>query len=233
MNDIFRVDPDLTENAPTTNLNYLLLIQSVSHELRSAFGVISGLHSLLPLASGEAERDDMFSRLHNNTEYAAQLFTDLEDYCAMETSGVRVEPALFRPAIALEYIRKKASPMLQRRKASLQLCGDSEMLVHSDEEKIRRIAKNIVFHLTCVMRVREVEMSWEKRGASWALNAAYHGETMPEWLFMPDNEPHDPETGRHISLLVVRRLVFLLGGEIFGGVSATDGLRRISIRFPH
>ena len=232
MSDIFPPAPDTMESLATQH-NYSALIQHVSHELRSTFGVISGLHSLLPLAADEAERDDLFARLHNNTEYATQLFTDLEDYCAMETGNVRAEPTPFRPAAALEYVRKKALPMLQRRKAAVVLSGDSETLVDSDEEKIQRILKNIVFHLTCVMRVQRIEMGWEKRATIWTLNVAYHGEALPEWLFMPENEPYDSGIGRHISLLVVRRLVSLLGGVISGGKSGADGLRRVSFQFPH
>lgn len=233
MKDLFRVAQDADEVLPAPSIPaQLTLIQSVSHEIRGAFGVISGLHSLLPLASGEAERDDMFSRLQNNTEYAMQLFTDLEDYCAMETGRIRVEPTSFKPSTALGYIRKKALPMLERRNAVLIISGGNEAYVTSDEEKVRRIIKNMLFHLTCVMRVQQIEMGWEKRGTAWVLQAAYQGEALPEWLFILGTEPDSRETGRHISLLLVRRLVMILGGSICGGTSHADGLRRVSLQFP-
>ena len=233
MNDIFPAIPDGNNSLRAPALHtYLTLMQSVSHEIRSTFGVISGLHSLLPLTSGENERHEMFHRLQNNTEYATQLFTDLEDYCAVETGQVRVEPSLFKPSIALESVQKKMLPMLKRRKATIILTGNSDMPVVGDEEKIRRIVRNIVFHLTCVMRVQEVEMGWEKRGNNWSINAAYKGGALPEWLFMAGDMPDDPAIGRHIALLVVRRLVAVLGGSICGGATHADGLRRVLLQFP-
>lgn len=233
MKDLFPVaqDPDEVLPAPALHTQ-LTLIESVSHEIRGAFGIISGLHSLLPLASGEEERDDMFSRLQNNTEYAMQLFTDLEDYCAMETGRVRIEPALFKPSAALGYTRRKALPMLERRNVVLMIGGESEEYVTNDEEKVRRIMKNMLFHLTCVMRVRQIEMGWEKRSTAWVLQVAYQGDALPEWLFIVVTEPDSRETGRHISLLLVRRLVMVLGGSICGGTSNADGLRRVSLQFP-
>ncbi len=236
MNDISPA-PQYPENqpakpAPVDNTHpYLTLIQSVSHELRSTFGIISGLHSLIPLAGNESEREDMFNRLHNNTEYATQLFTDLEYYCALETGQVRVESALLRPALVLQNLYKKVLPMLQRRNASLRLSGDHEMQVTSDEEKVQNILKNIIFHLTCVTHVPELEISWEKRAAIWVLNISYNGDALPEWLFLSENQLQN--SGPHISLLVVWRLVSLLGGEIHGGTSNAQSRRQVSFQFPH
>ncbi|SDE45143.1 hypothetical protein SAMN04487996_10583 [Dyadobacter soli] len=233
MNDMPPAASDTIESLLTAQSNHLSLIQSVSHELRSTFGVISGLHSLLPLTSGEAEREDMFNRLHNNTEYATQLFADLEDYCAIENGQMRVEPAPFRPVSAMEYVRKKALPMLQRRKAAVILTGDSEGAVDSDEEKVRRIIKNLTLHLTCVMRVREITIGWERYSSRWVLNVAYHGEPLPDWLFRAETELHSHEKGQHISLLMVRRLALMLDGEIYQVESDGDGRQRFSLQFPH
>jgi len=230
MNDLFPEAPDMTESPLAAPPAYLSLMQSVSHELRSTFGVISGLHSLLPLASGEAEREDMFNRLHNNTEYAVQLFTDLEDYCAMETGPMRVEPTSFRLAGAFENVRKKMRTMLQRRNTTVLLSGDSELLVTCDEEKIRRVLKNIIFHLACMVRTQAIEIGWEKHATTWTITIAYSGDALPGWLFMPGEEPGEQNMGRNISLLMVHRLMSLLNGEIYGGTD--DGRQWISLQFP-
>jgi len=232
MNDLFPQISEATESHPASQ-HIHSLIQSVSHELRGTFGVISGLHSLLPMVSDGERREDMFNRLHNNTDYAAQLFADLEEYCALEADGVRVYACEFRPASILESVRKKALPMLKRRNATIHLEGDRSILVTGDEEKVGRITKNLIFHLICVMRVQQIRMTWKKRVSSWALDIAYSGDTLPAWLFRSDHEPFIPETGRLISLLLVRRLVSILGGAIYGGLADADNQSWISLQFAH
>lgn len=232
MNDITLETADNEPDQHQAQSPYLLMVQSVSHELRSVFGIISGMHSLLPLASGEDERKDMFHRLQNNTEYAAQLFTALEEYCAMEAGPVQVENSSFRPAGALEYIRKKAQPMLERRRASLTLDGDREMRVDGDEEKVQCIVRNLVFHLASVARVRDIAVTWGQSAHSWHVDVNYLGEPLPAWLFYAGDQSYDESIGSHVGLLIVRRLVSVLGGKIREMPVGTPGRRGIALQFP-
>lgn len=214
------------DEAPT-----LAIVRGVSHDVRSALGVISGLHSLLPLATTDAERNEMYERLHKNTEFVTELFADLEDYCMME-SAPAPESLLFSPQAIFLDMRRRLLPMLKRRKVTLQVTGDPASQVTGDEEKVQRIARNLVFYLIHVIQARELDVHWESSRDTWRLQVTYSGAPLPDAVFLPETAGNvRVESGKTIGLLLVRRLVLLMQATISGSTLAGDQRQLISIDF--
>lgn len=207
------------------------LVQNESHDLRGTFGIMSGLHSLLPLVTDEAEKGEMFNRLHNNMEYATQLFGDLEDYCAIATGSTGLDLAPLAPGAALEQLKKRMASTLSRRQVELQISGSRDVEVVGDEDKFQRIVRNIVYHLIHSQQVKDISLDWGIGTGHWYVSMKYAGASLPEWLFFPDTS-EGARPAKPIGLMLVWKLVSLLGGSLAQQPDTALGEKVIWVQFP-
>lgn len=136
------------------------MLDAVSHDIRGAFGIISGLISVLPLAGSDSERDDIMYRLQKNSGYAFHMFSVLQDYSIFSSGKYSIETSDFQTSILLTAMSAKWSTVIKKRNIHFSSNTGSELYIHGDSQITRKILEHIIFSLLNKNKLRSIAISW-------------------------------------------------------------------------
>jgi K+-sensing histidine kinase KdpD len=168
---------------------HLAMLHSVSHDIRGAFGIISGLTSLLPFAANEEERNDMMYRLQKNSAYALHMFTSLQDYALISSGKSRIEIADFNPGRLFNDIERKWIPTTERRGIQFSISRNDVAHVSGDEQMTTKIVENIVLYLLNKSSTNEIAIEWFAHEPNeWFCSIECMGSLLPACILQEWND---------------------------------------------
>ncbi len=124
-----------------------LFAANMSHEIRTPLNVIQGHAELLAqrLANGSDVRESV-DAITRNTHHLADVAEAIIEFASLDADTLELHFQDFNPANMLNSIRPLFENAAAHRGLSLNIrwCGESNLCVHSDLARIRRVLHNLV-----------------------------------------------------------------------------------------
>jgi K+-sensing histidine kinase KdpD len=225
---VFATKPDST----TPLQLHLDMLDAVSHDIRGAFGIISGLISVLPFAGNDTEKEDIMYRLQKNSGYAFHMFSVLQDYSLFNSGKHKIEVSDFHPGPIFDGIRKKWSSIISKRNLSFSIQNSHDLYIHSDSQVTKNIAEHIIFSLLNKNKLAGIAVSWSISESGKAVcSISARGVIIPDRTVRIWNENAEGfhwETGDDLSLNVALLMCNKLDIEtkmIYNDATAEVGIK--------
>ncbi|MES2296837.1 MAG: PAS domain S-box protein [Pseudomonadota bacterium] len=219
------------ENA---NLAKDRFLASMSHELRTPLNAILGFAQLLAndtLPTSTAQKQEFTASILKAGQHLLTLINEILDLAKVESGTITLSMEAVGLAELLGDIERMCEPLCQRRGIRMIFPRQQELHVLADRTRLRQIILNLVSNgikynrdkgaliVDCSQaKGKRVRISVQDTGSG--LSAA-----QLDTLFEPFNrlgQEAGAEEGTGIGLVVTKRLIELMGGEI--GVSSTSGI---------
>jgi signal transduction histidine kinase/ActR/RegA family two-component response regulator len=221
------------ESADKANQAKSAFLSNMSHELRTPLNAILGFTQLLTSRSRTItpEKISEFSgHILNAGKHLLELITEVLDLSKIESGTLTVNLAPVALDDVMLECREMMEPLAKKRGVTMNYPRDIPMLVIGDRTRLRQILLNLFSNaikynrtagsvtVNCIsIDAERVRITVEDTGAG--LEAAQIAQ-----LFQPFNrlgQERGPEEGTGIGLVLTKRLVELMGGEI--GVTSIAG----------
>jgi PAS domain S-box-containing protein len=221
----------LAEKANLAKSNFL---SSMSHELRSPLNAILGFAQMLDSESPPltpAQKSNIGQILHAGW-HLLRLIDEVLDLAKIESGKVTISPEPVSLAEVMLECQSMIEPQAQKRGVNLTFSGfDMPSYVRADRTRVKQVLLNLlsnaikynvrqgVVEVKCAQaKLGRVRVSIEDTGAG--LSPEQLAQLFQEFNRLGQESGGEEGTG--IGLVVAKRLVELMGGEI--GVESTVGL---------
>ena len=209
-------------------------LTSMSHELRTPLNAILGFAQLLAneaLPATAAQKKNFVGHILSSGEHLLALINEILDLAKIEsgTMGLSLEPVALGQV--LQEARTMTEALAARRGVQLVFAKQQPLNVLADHTRLRQIILNLFSNAVKYNRDKGVVVidnsltpAGRVRISVQDTGTGLRPEQM-DALFQPFNrlgQEAGPEDGTGIGLVVTKRLVELMGGEI--GVSSTVGI---------
>lgn len=208
----------------------LLLLRTVSHDLRNILNALSSAVSVLGLEVDEVEREHMLTVCHRNFADMGALLKELLDYSVI-LSNPGLEVKRFPPALFVEELATSFRPMAQARGLAFEAhCDPALTEVETDRRKLKQIATNL---LSNAIKYRRRDQAEGNTGHGWVALLCTVQDDLHWKLAVEDDgigiaredcarifeefqrvTPRENVQGAGLGLAIVKRLVERLGGRI-------------------
>jgi signal transduction histidine kinase/ActR/RegA family two-component response regulator len=221
------------ESADKANQAKSAFLSNMSHELRTPLNAILGFTQLLASRSrtiAPEKISEFTGHILNAGKHLLELITEVLDLSKIESGTLTVNLAPVALDDVMLECREMMEPLAKKRGVTMNYPRDIPMLVIGDRTRLRQILLNLLSNavkynrtagsvtVNCIsIGAERVRITIEDTGAG--LEAAQIAQ-----LFQPFNrlgQERGPEEGTGIGLVLTKRLVELMGGEI--GVTSTVG----------
>jgi signal transduction histidine kinase/ActR/RegA family two-component response regulator len=221
------------ESADKANQAKSAFLSNMSHELRTPLNAILGFTQLLASRSrtiAPEKISEFTGHILNAGKHLLELITEVLDLSKIESGTLTVNLAPVALDDVMLECREMMEPLAKKRGVTMNYPRDIPMLVIGDRTRLRQILLNLLSNavkynraagsvtVNCIsIGAERVRITIEDTGAG--LEAAQIAQ-----LFQPFNrlgQERGPEEGTGIGLVLTKRLVELMGGEI--GVTSTTG----------
>jgi signal transduction histidine kinase/CheY-like chemotaxis protein len=201
-------------------------LSRMSHELRTPLNAVLGFAQLLklsdsdPLSTGQRSKVDMMERAG---QHLLALISDVLDLSRIEAGRMPLSIESVSVADAFEQALSMTEGLADKCDVTLQACtGLADMGVKADRVRLRQVLVNLLSNAIKYNRVGGlVTLSSWVEGGRVALQVSDNGPGMSEHqlahLFEPFNRlgaERGPTEGSGIGLVIVRRLLELMEGEL-------------------
>lgn len=207
-------------------------LSSMSHELRTPMNAILGFSQLLALEALSPEQKQSVREIHTAGMHLLALINDLLDLSKIESGSIdlSIEPVEVQPII--EECAVMVAPLLERHQVRLvnELQAQAPCIVRADRLRLKQILTNLLSNAIKYNRAGGRVTVRCDAGASPMLRISVvdTGQGLSPaqlaQLFSPFNRlgaERGPTEGTGIGLVITRRLVEMMGGDI--GVQSTPG----------
>jgi PAS domain S-box-containing protein len=221
--------------AEKANLAKSTFLSSMSHELRTPLNAILGFSQILgsdnfPVAS-EEKRKEFANHIVKSGKHLLELINDVLDLTKVESGNLSIslEPVSLKEI--LDNCQQMIAPMAANRDIRLLFSVEDNQYVFADRTRLKQVLLNLLSNavkynrnggtviLSCLVQPFErIRVTIQDNGAGLDSNQI-------KQLFQPFNrlgQESGGEEGTGIGLVVTKRLVELMGGEI--GVTSTVGV---------
>jgi len=154
------------------------LMRQAVHDLGGNMQAVSSAASLLSTASlPEEERHDMSELIQRGVHSLSKMLRDLMSLARLEAGEEKRKQALFDAAATLAQLCDVSEPIAAARSLTLERKGPTTLMVEGDEDKVHRIAQNLLLNALKYTEEGGVTVSWGEEGAEkW-------------WLMVKDTGP--------------------------------------------
>lgn len=209
-------------------MNKNMLLGTISHELRTPLQTIISSIELLTLRAPKAASVDrtVIERLDQASVQLEAQLRDLSDYARLDAEKLTLRHANFNPATMLKKTVAAFECMVEKKGLKLVAhIPDDQREIHSDEDRIRQIAANLISNAVkyCDSGVVTVTLDPLPPGSTqlkFSVRDTGPGISRDdlERLFEPFTQIDQSHTRRHdgagLGLAIVKRLVDLFQGSI-------------------
>lgn len=185
------------------------ILRKSSHDLKSNFGVIQGVTSLLNQdGRSEEDRAQLVEMLSRNLTHLQDVLVQLTDLARLEAGQEELQLSKFDASQTIEDVVAAVRPLAEGKGLLLMANGPERLEVQGDVVKIKRILHNLLTNAICYTSVGVVSVSWSPEdGVRWYIGIQDSGPGLPPNLtsvisaqLMPHPEPTsvlepDPGTG--------------------------------------
>ena len=158
------------------------LLRTSSHDLSGSFSVIQGAASLLSQEDKtDEERTQLTEMLNRNLTSIRLMLVQLTDLSRLEAGQESLHIQSFDAAGLLRDLVTIAQPLATQKGLTLQTDGPNQLLVKSDEVKIRRIVQNLLLNAIKYTPTGLISVSWSSEGNyRWYISIQDSGPGLPK-----------------------------------------------------
>lgn len=204
-----------------------VFLASMSHELRTPLNSVIGFTGVMrrglagPLT---AEQERQLGMIHSSAHHLLALINDVLDISRIEAGQVELRIGTFAVDQLISAVLRTMSVSAEQKGLLLTAeLGAGIGRIVSDERRVTQVLLNLVnnsikfsengqIHIACYRRNQYLEVSVSDQGAGIP-------ESEIEDIFKPfhqtHSEMHKPQQGTGLGLSICKRLLDLLGGDIF------------------
>jgi len=204
------------------------LIASVSHDLRTPLGVISGYSEMLTGGVYGSLNDSQrraVKKVMINTQHLADLVSDMIYQAQLDAGKLQIDHAPLRLADLLDSLRSTMGLLAETRELALVTTLDPELpdYVLGDALHLKQIINNLVGNAIKFTEVGEVRLELKRSGDSaWAIAVTDQGPGIPpemrQRVFEPFEKSVSAETSKNaglgLGLAIVKQVAVLMGGDV-------------------
>ena len=188
------------------------ILRTSSHDLKSNFGVIQGVTSLLNQdGQSEDERTQLMEMLSRNLASLQDVLVQLTDLARLEAGQEEFHLSAFDASRTINEIVAVARPLAEGKNLLLMADGPEQLDVQGDVVKLKRIVHNLLMNAISYTSEGVVSISWSSEdGIHWYIGIQDSGPGLPPNLaavisaqLEPQPEPTavlepKPETGTEL-----------------------------------
>jgi two-component system CheB/CheR fusion protein len=222
-------------------------LRTTFHDLRGSFGLVVGAASILDIIETQEERDKVLGIIQRNLTQVANMMNQLLDYSRLESGEETLEIDSFDATALLAELCEGAARTAQEKGLTLAFTGPDQLIVESDQIKVRRITQNLILNAVKYTNEGSVTIKWQlinEQGndlPQWKLIISDTGPGLPHQLLQKLDPRHHMETalevdaealpsltqghGEGIGLFIVKRLCELIGGQMKVKSDSSSGTR--------
>ncbi len=209
-------------------------LTSMSHELRTPLNAILGFAQLLAddaLPATSTQKHEFAHHILSSGEHLLTLINEILDLAKIESGNMMLSLEPVRLAEVIQDARTMIEPLATRRSVRLAFPKENPFVVLADYTRLKQIILNLLSNAVKYNREMGVVMiechltpTGCVRISVQDMGSGLRSDQL-DALFQPFNrlgQEASKEEGTGIGLVVTKRLVELMGGEI--GVSSTVGI---------
>ncbi|GHB64499.1 sensor histidine kinase [Persicitalea jodogahamensis] len=157
------------------------ILRTSSHDLKSNFGVIQGVTSLLNQdGRTEEERAQLIKMLSRNLTSLQDVLVQLTDLARLEAGQEEFQLSEFDASKIIREVVAGARPVAEGKKLMLMADGPEEMKVQGDVVKVKRIVHNLLMNAIRYTSQGVVSVSWSSEdGVRWHIGIQDSGPGLP------------------------------------------------------
>ncbi|WP_373512888.1 sensor histidine kinase [Persicitalea sp.] len=157
------------------------ILRTSSHDLKSNFGVIQGVLTLLNREDrSEEERSQLVEMLSRNLTHLQDVLVQLTDLARLEAGQEELHLSEFDASQIINEIVAAARPLAESKNLMLMANGPEQLNVRGDVVKVKRIAHNLLINAINYTSVGVVSVSWSSEdGIRWYLGIQDSGPGLP------------------------------------------------------
>lgn len=201
-------------------------LANMSHEIRTPLNSIIGFSDLLLDSDFKYEQQIEFAQMISSSGNSLlAIINDIMDLSKIESGEIRVVKSIFSIHKILTDIRKELSYKADKKGIGLRmdpLNPEKEILVHSDEQKIRQILINFVANAIkftekgCIdlgIRINDGRIKIQVKDSGIGIPEEFHNTIFERFRQVESSETRK-YGGNGLGLAISKSLAEMLGGEI-------------------
>ncbi|MBO0951023.1 sensor histidine kinase [Fibrella forsythiae] len=150
-------------------------LQTVSHDLRSNFGVLLGVTDLLTFPTTKKEQANLINMLNRNLLSIRDMLFQLTDFARIEANHEQVNTQKFDVSTLLRDTVLNAQSVAEKHNLELRADGPS-LVIKSDRLKILRILQNLLFNALKYTKSGSIYVSWaQENDTRWIMSVQDSG----------------------------------------------------------
>ncbi len=175
------------------------ILRKSSHDLKSNFGVIQAVTSLLKKEDrSENERTELVQMLSRNLTHLQDILVQLTDLARLEAGQEEIQLSKFDASRIIDEIVSAARPLAEGKGLMLMADGPEKLEVQGDVVKLKRIIHNLLINAIGYTSTGVVSVSWSSEdGIRWYIGIQDSGPGLPMNLasvISAQLEPHPEPT---------------------------------------
>jgi PAS domain S-box-containing protein len=224
---------DARDAAEAANRAKTTFLANMSHELRTPMNAIMGMTSLALHRSRDSRQEEQLHRVMQASNHLLGIINDVLDLSKLEAERLSLIHEAFLPGTVLEAVRNLVAPAAEEKRLQLTVSiapALHQQPLYGDAQRLHQVLLNLAGNAVKFTEQGEVEIK-----ASVAQEDSQHlllhievrdtGIGIPhadqQQLFLPFAQVDSTMTrkygGTGLGLVISKRLVELMGGELMGG----------------
>ncbi len=207
-------------------------LANMSHEIRTPMNAIVGFSNLLLTEHDDKEKNEYIRIINNNCENLMVLINDILDISLIEANQLKIDPAPFDANLILKELESiynlKKKPGI---KIKLDIPLKKQLILINDQFRFRQVLNNLLSNAIKYTDEGEVKFGYRLEENYVIFYVSDSGIGIEKNDFMRvfdyfqklDNDKTKLYKGTGIGLSICKKLVELLGGEIWLESEAGEG----------
>lgn len=157
------------------------LLRTSSHDLKSGFGIIQGVTTLLEQEDSQApERGRLFEILKRNLVNLQNMLGQLTDLSRLEAGKETLQLTKFDASLVLREIISGMEPLAEEKGLKLLAEGSDKLMVTGDKIKLSRIVQNLLINSVKYTDQGLISVAWSSvDNFRWYIGVQDSGRGLP------------------------------------------------------
>ncbi|WP_247236732.1 sensor histidine kinase KdpD [Telluribacter sp. SYSU D00476] len=160
------------------------ILRTSSHDLRGSMSIIQSAAFMLDMeGKSDEERRQLIEMLNRNLQNVQGMLQQLMSLARLDAGQEKLEITTFDASHLLFELVESTTPLADERGIKLLADGPRQLLVTTDEVKIKRIVQNLLLNALHYTPSGVVSVTWATESESrWTLTVQDSGPGLPEGL---------------------------------------------------